>query len=186
MAERGPPGNGQSMSTLLDAVTFGRGAEVKQMMRFALVGVFNTAFGYGLIFGCMYLLGMPPIPSNVAGYGIGLLFAYLLHRNFTFGSTGTHRREAVRFLVVFGLAYSANLAVLYVLTHRLGVSGGLSQVVSGAVYVASSFLLSKCFVFTEVGPPAAAKTGDGPRQLPRSMGWSPPPTRRVAEREPRS
>ena len=137
-----------------------RALAIRQVIRFAFVGLCNTAVGYGIIFGCMYLGGLDPITSNVLGYGLGLLIAYKLHRNFTFGSTGTQRKEATRFLVVFGVAYSANLAVLYGLTHALHVPGGLSQVFSGAVYVVSSFLLSKCFVFTEVRP-AAAQPNDG-------------------------
>lgn len=171
------------MNAFLDFVTFGRGLEVLQMLRFALVGVFNTVFGYGLIFACMYILGLTPIASNIVGYGVGVLFAYLLHRNFTFGSAGTHRKEATRFLVVFGLAYTANLTVLYLLTHRFRVSGAWSQILSGAVYVTSSFVLSKCFVFTDLPSPVATKTESVPQQLGHRMGW---PAGPVAKREPRS
>lgn len=136
----------------------GRDFDVRQMMRFILVGLCNTGFGYGLIFGCMYIAGMSPIASNVVGYGVGLLFAYKLHRNFTFGSTGHQRKELMRFLIVFGVSYSANLATLYILTQPMRVSGGISQVASGAVYVLSSFLLSKFFVFTEIHRPATIRT----------------------------
>ena len=133
-------------------------SEFRQMFRFALVGICNTAFGYGLIFGCMYIAGMSPIASNVVGYGVGLLFAYQLHRSFTFDSKGRRRSEIMRFLIVFGVAYSANLATLYILTRIIHLSGGLSQVFSGTVYVLTSFLLSKFFVFTTVRSAGHADT----------------------------
>ncbi|WP_292938391.1 GtrA family protein [Noviherbaspirillum sp.] len=118
-----------------------------QFIRYIIVGVANSIVGYGVIFGCMYLLKMSPEASNVAGYAVGLVVSYVLNRSYTFNSTQGRRVEFMRFLVVFAVAYGLNFGALLVLIHRLGVHEGVSQVVAGVVYVVSAFLMNKYYVF---------------------------------------
>lgn len=118
-----------------------------QLARFLVVGIVNTGVGYGVIFACMYLAGLSPEASNMIGYMIGLVAAYLLHRNFTFRSTGRRDAEFARFVSVFLIAYTANLGVLIVLVRVVAVHAGLSQVIAGVVYVGTSYMLNKYYVF---------------------------------------
>jgi putative flippase GtrA len=118
-----------------------------QILRFLAVGVFNSIFGYGVIFACMYLAGMSPEISNVVGYAVGLAGSYVLNRNYTFRSTKRQRTEIVRFFACFSVAYILNFSVLLVSVHGLHMAKGLSQILSGLVYVVSSFLMSKYYVF---------------------------------------
>jgi putative flippase GtrA len=125
---------------------------MKQFSRFIAVGVLNTAVGYAVIFGCMYAAGMGPELSNIAGYAVGLVVSYVMNRNYTFGSKQEPRREIVRFLVVFGIAYGANMLVLLALINGgSGLNAGVAQVVAGVAYIAVSYLLSKFYVFREAG-----------------------------------
>jgi putative flippase GtrA len=119
---------------------------VNQLVRFLLVGVFNTVWGYALIFGFMYLFSLSPEVSNVLGYAIGLISSYLLNRFYTFRSKNSKRGEFARFLGVFAAAFGANYATLHVLLAK-GTNPYISQVTAGVVYVAASYLLSKAFVF---------------------------------------
>jgi putative flippase GtrA len=120
---------------------------MKQLIKFVIVGVLNTILGYGVIFGCMYLLGMDPVISNVIGYLIGLMLSYTLNRKVTFQSTSKSKTELVRFLAVFLIAYFANLAVLMILI-RVGIFHEvINQIGAGAVYVFFSFFLNKYYVF---------------------------------------
>lgn len=120
---------------------------MRQLLRYGAVGVINTGLGYVVIFACMYLVGLGPVASNVAGYAVGLVVSYSLNRRFTFRSTGARRAEMVRFLVIFLLAYFANLGVLVALTRTFGVHDGLAQVLAGGVYFGLSYLLNKYYVF---------------------------------------
>jgi len=120
---------------------------MNQFSRFLLVGVANTALGYAVIFACMYLVGLSPELSNVAGYVVGLLVSYFLNRHFTFRSAQRRSTEFVRFALVFLTAYSANLAVLIVLVRALAVHAGLSQVIAGIIYIGTAYLLNKRYVF---------------------------------------
>jgi len=118
-----------------------------QLLRFLVVGGLNTGLGYGIIFGGMYVLNLLPEASNILGYGFGLLVAYMLHRRFTFRSKGRHSKEFTGFLVVFAIAFALNFVTLYVLVRQLGIHEGVSQVISGAVYVLSSYIMNSQFVF---------------------------------------
>lgn len=118
-----------------------------QFIRYLLVGVTNTAIGYGLIFGFMYLAGLSPEASNAAGYGISLMVSYLLNRHYTFNSRGAQRGEVMRFLAAFAVAYALNFVTLVLLVRVAGAHEGVSQIVSGAIYVIASYFMNKFFVF---------------------------------------
>lgn len=118
-----------------------------QFLKFVMVGTLNTALGYAVIFACMYLLGFSAVLSNVTGYLFGLTISYALNRSFTFKSTSKSKTEVVRFLFVFLVAYLANLGVLLALIRYAGMHEGVAQVSAGAVYVVTSFLMNKYYVF---------------------------------------
>lgn len=120
---------------------------MNQFSRFLLAGVANTALGYAIIFGCMYLAGMSPELSNAAGYTVGLLVSYFLNRHFTFRSAQRRSTEFVRFALVFVTAYTANLVALIFLVRALAVHAGLSQVIAGVIYIVTAYLLNKHYVF---------------------------------------
>jgi len=120
---------------------------MKQFSRFIMVGVFNTLFGYCVIFACMYLARMSPEASNMTGYTIGLIVSYILNRNFTFNSKQSRTTEIIRFLAVFVVAYSSNFAILVILIHKVGLHEGMSQIFAGVVYVVTSYLMNKYYVF---------------------------------------
>ena len=138
---------------------------MKQFFRFLTVGVFNTLLGYCIIFACMYLVKMSPESSNVAGYGFCLFVSYFLHRNFTFNSKQRKRDEVTPFLVVFLIAYASNFLALIVFIHKLSFNEGLSQIFAGVVYVATSFILNKYYVF---------KTSNGAEINVKNFWWRMP------------
>jgi putative flippase GtrA len=117
------------------------------LLRFASVGVLNTLIGYAVIFLCMYGFDQGAVTSNVIGYAVGLVVSFFFNRTFTFRSKAAVVPEAVRFVVIFLLAYLANLGVLVLLTRHLNLHEGLSQVMAGVAYFSLSFVLSKYYVF---------------------------------------
>lgn len=120
---------------------------MKQFARYLLVGLLNTGVGYAIIFGCMYGLGLSPVLSNALGYGCGMIISYRLNRRFTFRATQTGPGTAVKFVVVNGIAYLANLLALVLLIEQFNVHEGVSQVLASAIYVITAFLMNKHFVF---------------------------------------
>ncbi|WP_153955915.1 GtrA family protein [Cupriavidus necator] len=120
---------------------------MKQILIFSIIGVFNTAFGYGIIFFCMYALSISPEVSNIIGYIIPVGTSYLLNRRFTFESKQRRSTEFARFMVVFCVAYAVNFVTLVIFVRLLSVDKGLSQCFAGAAYVITSFTMSKYYAF---------------------------------------
>ena len=129
---------------------------MSQFMRFILVGIFNTIFGYSLIFSFMYFARLSPEVSNFCGYVLALLMSFILNLNFTFTTSSTYKNDTirnklepfVRFLLVFGVSYAANYGMLIMLLYKFNLHVALSQIFAGVVYVLLSYLLNKYYVFT--------------------------------------
>lgn len=107
--------------------------------------------GYGVIFACMYLAKMSPENSNVAGYSVGLVASYILNRKYTFNSKQNQRKEIIRFLAVFVVAYASNFVILEILIYKIGMHEGVSQVLAGIAYVIASYIMNKYYVFKKSG-----------------------------------
>lgn len=110
----------------------------RQLLRYGLVGLANTAVGYGLILVGLWL-GMGDYPANAFGFAIGLCFSFFANRAFTFSRRGPIAAPEVgRFLACFALAYAANLAVV-----AAGKAAGLDS--NPLVHLAGTALYSVCF-----------------------------------------
>lgn len=123
----------------------------RQFFSFLMVGVVNTAVGYGTILFGMFVLGLAPVPANALGYAVGLCVSFVLNSKFTFQTPFTFAR-AVRFLVAFGISYAINLAVLLWLQGLSILPVALAQLVAMACYTLSFFVLSKFMVFAGSSP----------------------------------
>ncbi|CAN5304976.1 GtrA family protein [soil metagenome] len=121
---------------------------MRQLLKFILVGTLNTAIGYIIIFFCMYWLDISALISNMIGYAIGLIFSYLSHKFFTFNNKSKLMNTAYRFVIVFMVAYLANIGVLFALIHYSNIHEGIAQILAGAIYVVISFLMNKYYVFS--------------------------------------
>mgnify|MGYP001432376977 CR=1 FL=1 len=117
-----------------------------QLVRFLVTGVLNTGVGFVCIYALM-LLGIDYRLANGAGYALGCLTGFLLHRSFTFRYDGHWWSSFARWIFVVGLCYSMNLFVVIGL-HRMGVSAWLAQIGGVAVYSATSFLGGRFFAFS--------------------------------------
>jgi putative flippase GtrA len=120
---------------------------MKQFSRYVGVGIVNTLWSYCIIFALMYLAGLSPEASNAMGYGIGLVTSYALNRSYTFESANPKAPEFLRFIATFALAFAANFTALLLLVHMLRIHAGIAQVAAGVVYVITSYLCSRHFVF---------------------------------------
>jgi putative flippase GtrA len=120
---------------------------MKQFGRYLLVGLVNTGISYGIIFACMYALRLSPVVSNALGYAIGVCVSYALNSSYTFNAKRAGAGTVVRFVMVCGVAYLANLGMLVLLIEALHVHAGVSQILAGGVYVVSAFLMNKHYVF---------------------------------------
>ncbi len=120
---------------------------VRQAISFGLVGVLNTAIGFGTIVLAQTVFGLPPVVANILGYAAGLTNSFLMNRAVTFRGAGRDSATVARFLLAFVIAYGANLAVLLTLLALRPEAALAWQAVAMVVYTGLFFVISKVYVF---------------------------------------
>jgi putative flippase GtrA len=125
-----------------------------QLLRFAVVGLANTAIGLTAIFAAMYLFGAHPGVANAVGYGVGLGLSYGLNRAWTFRDTRSCKTSIWKYVSVVGVSYLLNLMSVLAAISLVAFNPYLAQLIGMCVYTASMFLGCRWFVFS-VFPPNA-------------------------------
>lgn len=118
-----------------------------ELAGFLLVGVANTLVGLSAIYFIKWLGAGGDVFANACGYAIGLSVSFILNRNWTFRHSGTMLPAAVRFFIVFAIAYSANLATVLTLVHQFGINGYVAQSLGVPPYTVLFYLGSRYFAF---------------------------------------
>lgn len=129
-----------------DYQTSGLWKEAVYLTRYAGSGAINTLVGFIVILSAM-ALGFPPVASNIAGYGVGVLLGFLLSKRFVFRSDGHFVRESIRYLIAFVVAFVVNLAVLHFALTYCNTHVVISQVVAAGSYTLLMYILIRIFVF---------------------------------------
>ena len=137
-------------------------AQFWQVVRYLLVGGFNTCFGYGLFVAFNYLFrGIGIYGSEIASLLsniIAITVAFLGYKWFVFRTQGNYLREWLRCLSVYGTSMVFALVMLPPLTPALRHWFGRSQLASNVaaailtvVTVAASYFGHKYFSFRRSG-----------------------------------
>ncbi|WP_052731731.1 GtrA family protein [Devosia geojensis] len=113
--------------------------------RFATVGILNSGIGFLVIFLLMYA-GIDPYVSNVAGYCVGFLVSFGLHKGWVYRSGGHVTPEAAKYVVAVAISYLLNMACLALLLNA-HVWPYAAQVFAAVLYTGSMFVLSTYWVF---------------------------------------
>jgi putative flippase GtrA len=137
-------------------------AQFWQVVRYLLVGGFNTCFGYALFVAFNYLFrSLGVYGSEIAsllGNVIAITVAFLGYKWFVFRTRGNYLREWLRCLSVYGSSMLFALVMLPPLTLLLRRWYGHSQMASNVaaailtvVTVAASYFGHKHFSFRRSG-----------------------------------
>jgi putative flippase GtrA len=114
-----------------------------QLVRYLLVGVLNTLFGY-CCFALLLFIGLHYAVAAFLGTVLGILFNFKSYGTLVFDSRDN--RRLLRFVGVYVLGYLLNVAGLWLLT-----GAGLSSYLAGAVLLlpmaALNYFLHKRYVF---------------------------------------
>jgi len=132
----------------------GRGPVV--LARFLSMGAVNTLIGLGVIYACKRLFGFGDILANASGYAVGLTIGFMLNKHWTFGHTGNARVAALRFLAVFGVAYSVNLlCVLFAIRPQVSTTMSLRPSGSYPIRRSSISVVASMHFAADIGSPDA-------------------------------
>lgn len=118
-----------------------------QLLRFNLVGAFNTGVTY-LFYAGLVTLGVHHMAALGAEYIVGIVISFTLNRRITFraGGSGTLRRFT-RMVWTYLVLLAINMGILWGLVDRMGRNKLISQLAALVVVTGLSFLVQKLYVF---------------------------------------
>jgi putative flippase GtrA len=120
---------------------------LQQAVRYAMVGLINTAVGLGCMFFVMAILRVNIIIANMFGYSIGFLVSYYLNRKWTFKHYGNVENSLFRFFVVVISAYGVNLMAVVIANYFFKINMYVSQTIGVIIYALIGFFGSRYFAF---------------------------------------
>lgn len=127
----------------------------RTFLKFLLVGVINTLFGYGIMFGFYNLLGLDYWISSAANYFFGSILSYFLNKHFTFRDTSRSTKTVLRFAVNIALCYLIAYGVARPLV-RLILRGmaqktidNVAMLTGSCVFVALNYLSQRFLTFRQ-------------------------------------
>ncbi len=133
-----------------------------EIVRFGLVGIVNTAFGYGLFILLELTLGrithylVVLVVSNV----ISIVQAYVLQRWLVFRYRGSWWAGLMRFGTVYLVALGVNLALLPLLVEVAGIMVIPAQGIAILIQAFGTYVAHRRFTFRRPSP-TAASASDG-------------------------
>jgi putative flippase GtrA len=117
--------------------------EVRRFGVFALVGVLNTAFGFG-VFAALLWLGLHYSLALLLATCLGVGFNFMTTGRIVFGSARWSRLS--RFVGVYAVLYGTNLLALWAM-QQLGTGPLLGQALLVPPMAAAAYVMNRRFVF---------------------------------------
>lgn len=119
---------------------------VRQLIRYGVVGVFNVLIEYTVFNVAYYLLKQSTFVANTWAIGIAMCSGFLLHHGFTFKNSFFSWRQTSRYIGVVALGGLLNYAILMLLLQfvQYAYLAKLIQIVLLSLY---NFTMYKHFVY---------------------------------------
>ena len=151
----------------------------RQMLRFAMVGVVNSVFGFGVFAGLQIGIGshIHYLLVLVIAHVISVLEAYVLQRQFVFRVRGRWWRDLARFWSVYLVALAINAPALSLLVEVVHMAVLPAQAIIMLLTATGTFFAHRGFSFRrpagptdEAGRPEA-ENDPGPRAVVSPPEW---------------
>lgn len=122
------------------------GRSMKQLLRFAAVGVVSNVIGY-LLYLLITHFGAAPKLAMTALYGVGVFMGFVGNQKYTFAHQGELIATGWRYLMTHALGYLINLTIQIIMVDHLGYAHQLAQAFGVCVVAIFLFVVFKYFVF---------------------------------------
>ncbi len=136
-----------------------------EVIRFLLVGGFNTVFSYALYVALVHAFNHL-LPSNskalvadiaaITSKPVAITVAFLGYKHFVFRTHGNYLKEWLRCFAVYGVSIPAELVIIFLATHVLlrftlthNHAQSLAGIVNSAVIASYSYFAHKKFSFKQ-------------------------------------
>ncbi|WP_149179917.1 GtrA family protein [Streptomyces sp. TRM49041] len=121
-----------------------------QIVRFALVGVVNTATYYGCYL-LLLTLGLPYVAAHVVAFLLAMTGSFFLNSYFTYRTRPTWRK-----FLLFPLTNAANFVIttagVYLLVDVAGMSSRYAPLLAAAAAIPITFLVSRTIMLRPETP----------------------------------
>ena len=120
---------------------------LRQSLRFAAVGLLNTAIGLATIYAVMFFFQAGPAIANAVGYAIGLAVSFALNRVWTFRSDWPVAHVLPKYLLIAAICYLLNLGAVLAATSHFSANPYLAQLLGVGIYTICMFFGCRWLVF---------------------------------------
>ncbi len=146
-----------------------RGVFDHQVMRFVMVGVVNSVFGFGVFAGLQLTIGggIHYLVILVISHVLSVLEAYVLQRWLVFRVSGRWWRDLARFWSVYLVALAINLVALPLLVEVAHVSVLPAQAIVMLGVAMGTFVAHRSFTFRR---PLGPSDHPGAVEIRRALG----------------
>lgn len=117
-----------------------------QFIKFGLVGITNTAVGFGVYY-ALYFCGAHYIIANVVSWLVSVFNAFYWNNKYVFQSGSSWWKTLFRTYVSYGVSLLVSTLLLYALVEYFQVSPVIAPVLCLLVTVPLNFLLNKFWAF---------------------------------------
>lgn len=121
----------------------------RQLFKYSIVGIFNTAIGLTVIYFFFNVLKFNYVVANIFGYACGLGNSFVWNKKWTFKSSQHYSKEIVPFLIVFGISYAANLLAVIISVEFIKIHPNIAQILGIAAYSSTNFLINRYWTFSK-------------------------------------
>ncbi len=120
----------------------------KELIKYLITGVWNTAFGY-LSFIALIILfpGMNYLCAAVISNILSINNAFICYRYFVFNSKGVLLAQYARFLTIYGAAFLLNMMLLPLAVECARMDPKVAQLIIWIGLTGFSFTFNKLFAF---------------------------------------
>lgn len=120
-----------------------------ERLRYLLVGIWNTVFGYFIGVLTLKLLGdtFHTVGATVVANVISITMSFLTYKTLVFRSKGSWVREYLRAYLVYGLTAILNIFLIWILVDFFVVNIWIAQFYSISITIFVSYLGHKCYTF---------------------------------------
>ena len=123
--------------------------KIKQLMKFGVVGLSNTAVTLGVYYLLIYL-GVNYMISNIIGYFAGLINGYIWSKGWVFKEAkATVKSSVLKYYIVYGSSLILSTAVMYLWVNVLGISDKIAPILTLCITVPYNFIFQKIWAFRE-------------------------------------
>lgn len=93
----------------------------RRISRFALVGIFNTAFDFGILNTLVFVFGLPNVGANVISGSVAACVSFFLNQRFVFkADKNKSGRQFIIFIIITAVGlYGLQNLIIYSLTNYL-------------------------------------------------------------------